>query len=149
MLAESLTALAAALGTAVVQAAGTQAWDGFRTGVARVLGRGEGDRESVELERLDRTAAALRSATPERAELERTRQETAWETRLAVLLEELAEPERDAVVAGLETLLAERRTEQGGPTAGGGVVSGNTFHDRANVQAGYVNVLRIDQRPEA
>jgi hypothetical protein len=60
MLEQALTALAAAGGTAVVQAAGTDAWTGLRQAVARWFGRGDRQRERVELERLDRTAGELR-----------------------------------------------------------------------------------------
>jgi hypothetical protein len=58
MLTEALTALAAAGGTAVVQAAGKDAWTGFRGRVAKWFARGDTGREQVALERLDRTAAA-------------------------------------------------------------------------------------------
>ena len=68
MLAEALTALAAAGGTAVVQAAGTDAWTGFRARVAKWFARGDTGREQVALERLDRTAAALGAAGPQRSD---------------------------------------------------------------------------------
>ncbi|MEU2182586.1 hypothetical protein [Streptomyces thermolilacinus] len=132
MLGESLTVVAAALGTAVVQAAGTQAWDGLRGGVARVLGRGRPERETVELEWLDRTAAALDAAEPERAEVERARQEAVWGTRLATLLESLPEDERQAMVNALESVLREYRPAEKGGTGGG--VHGNVFHGPAFVQ---------------
>ncbi|MEU3448097.1 hypothetical protein AB0H29_12865 [Streptomyces thermolilacinus] len=133
MLGESLTVVAAALGTAVVQAAGTQAWDGLRGGVARVLGRGRPERETVELEWLDRTAAALHAAEPEQAEVERARQEAVWGTRLATLLESLPEDERRALIGALEGVLGQYRppAEEGGT---GGGVRGNVFHGPAFVQ---------------
>ena len=53
MLVEAMTALASqAGGAAVVQAAGTDAWEGFRQRVAGFLRRGDHQREGVELERV-------------------------------------------------------------------------------------------------
>jgi hypothetical protein len=49
---EALAALAAAGGTAVVQAAGTDAWAGFRSRVAKWFARGDTEREQIALERL-------------------------------------------------------------------------------------------------
>ena len=80
MLAEALTALAAAGGTAVVQAAGTDAWAGFRGRVAKWFARGDAGREQVALERLDRTAAALEAAEPGEVDRVRTGQEASWQT---------------------------------------------------------------------
>ena len=66
MLDEALEALAMASGTAVVQAAGTDAWASFRTRIARFLSRGDTQRESSELERLSRTADILERAAPQK-----------------------------------------------------------------------------------
>ena len=46
----------------MVQAAGTDAWTGLRLEVARWFGRGDGQREQAELERLDQTADRLETA---------------------------------------------------------------------------------------
>ena len=89
MLAEALTALAAAGGTAVVQAAGQDAWAGFRSRVAKWFARGDTERERVTLERLDRTAAALEAADPGAVERVRASQEASWQTLFEVLLEGL------------------------------------------------------------
>jgi predicted signal transduction protein with EAL and GGDEF domain len=62
MLTEALMAVSGAGGAAVVQAAGTDAWTGLRQRVARLLGRGDTQRERAELERLDRTAQTLEEA---------------------------------------------------------------------------------------
>jgi hypothetical protein len=105
MLEEALAALAAAGGTAVVQAAGTDAWTGLRTRVARLLGRGEVQREQAELERLDQTATALEAVGPVEAERMRIRQEASWQARFEFLLESLTEDERAQVAAELEDLL--------------------------------------------
>ncbi len=63
MLNEALMALAAAGGVGVVQAASTDAWVTFRQQLASLLGRGDSQRERVELERLD-ISPLLRWAVP-------------------------------------------------------------------------------------
>ncbi|MEV4439161.1 hypothetical protein AB0K09_09090 [Streptomyces sp. NPDC049577] len=66
MLSEAMTALAAAGGTAVVQAAGTDAWQTVRARAARLLGRGGEEPTRVAVEQLDRVAARLEGdGTPE------------------------------------------------------------------------------------
>ena len=89
MLAEALTAVAAAGGTAVVQAAGTDAWTGFRSRVAKWFARGDAGREQVALERLDQAAAALEAAGPGEVEWVRAVQEASWQARFEILLEGL------------------------------------------------------------
>ncbi|MDH6108397.1 hypothetical protein P3T36_003959 [Kitasatospora sp. MAP12-15] len=133
MLEEALAALATAGGTAVVQAAGTDAWSGLRSRVARLFGRGDGQREQAELERLDQTANALEVVGPGEAERVRIRQETSWQTRFEVLLESLTADERDQVAAELRALLKEE-APRGRADAGG--VSGNIFHGPAAIQLG-------------
>ncbi|MEU2551381.1 hypothetical protein ABZ589_06715 [Streptomyces sp. NPDC013313] len=108
MLSEAMTALAAAGGTAVVQAAGTDAWAGIRQQVARWFGRGNPQREQVELERLDQTAAELEVARPAEAERVRIRQEAVWQGRIEALLESLEDAGRARVVAELRTLQAQQ-----------------------------------------
>ncbi|MDQ0710658.1 hypothetical protein QFZ55_000110 [Streptomyces luteogriseus] len=137
MLPEALTALAAAGGAAVVQAAGSDAWEGLRGRLARWFGRGDAERERGELERLDRSADELAAADANTAERVRTRQETVWQTRIETLLEDLADDaQRTRAAAQLQQLL-----EQVAPQArgGDGLVSGNTFHGPAAVQAGNYN----------
>lgn len=142
MLEDALVALATAGGTAVVQAAGTQAWDGFRARMARLLGRGDGERERAELERLDRTAGALDAPGAAGAEQVRLRQEVAWQTRLEALLEGLAGVERDRFAAELQTLLREQTGAAGGVAAGdGGVAVGGSVEVRAD--HGSVAALRV------
>ncbi|MFE1881877.1 hypothetical protein [Streptomyces diastatochromogenes] len=108
MLVEGLIAVAAAGGGAIVQAAGTDAWAGIRSGVARILSRGEAEREQAELERLDQTRAELESAGDgagsERAQ---TVLATRWQTRLEILLEQLPEGERQQVAAELQALVQQ------------------------------------------
>jgi len=106
VLAEALTALAAAGGTAVVQAAGKDAWAGFRARVAKWFGRGDTGREQVALERLDRTAAALEAAGPGEVERVRAGQEASWQTMFELLLEGLDGQEQERAADELRDLLA-------------------------------------------
>ena len=105
MLAEALTALAAAGGTAVVQAAGEDAWTGFRARVAKWFARGDPGREQVALERLDRTAAALEAAGPGEVERVRAGQEASWQTMFELLLEGLDGGEQQRAADELRDLL--------------------------------------------
>jgi hypothetical protein len=138
MLAETLTVLAAAGGTAVVQAAGGDAWEGLRDRLARWFGRGDAARERGELERLDRSAADLAAAAGAGADEQvRARQEAVWQTRIETLLEDLSDEEqRTQAAAELRQLL-----EEAAPASSGGVglVSGNTFNGPTAFQAGNHN----------
>ncbi|MFF5936490.1 hypothetical protein [Streptomyces sp. NPDC012508] len=108
MLVEGLIAVAAAGGGAIVQAAATDAWAGMRSGVARILGRGDTGREQVELERLDQTRAELESAGDSAgAERVQTVLVTRWQTRLEMLLEQLPDLERQQVAAELQALVEQ------------------------------------------
>ncbi|CAL9637530.1 hypothetical protein [Streptomyces sp. enrichment culture] len=137
MLSEAMTALAAAGGTAVVQAAGTDAWLGLRERVARLLGRGDEERRQVQLERLDRTAAALTAGGSGVDEQTCTRQEAAWQERFEMLLESLGEDEREAVGAELRSIIDKLpgpvevrgvHNEISGGTQYGTVIQGRDFH---------------------
>ncbi|MFE7854453.1 hypothetical protein [Streptomyces sp. NPDC057403] len=135
MLSEALMAVAGAGGAAVVQAAGTDAWTGLRQRVARLLGRGDTQRERAELERLDRTAQALEEADASgNAERARLRQEASWQTRFESLLETLEDSEQQQVATELQALVAEQQDF----AARQGVV-GNTFNGPAAVQVGNHN----------
>ncbi|MFD6291171.1 hypothetical protein [Streptomyces sp. NPDC060205] len=141
MLAETLVALAAAGGTGVVQAAGTDAWPGFRQRVARLLGRGDAGREQAESERLDRTAGALDASADHEAEQTRIRQQAAWQTRFETLLESLDEAGREQVETELQALLAEY-APLGVTSAGlGGVAAGGDVNIRADggIAAGAIH----------
>ncbi|MFJ2194087.1 hypothetical protein ACIOJE_40135 [Kitasatospora sp. NPDC087861] len=141
MLEEVLVTLATAGGTAVVQAAGTQAWDGLRARVARLLSRGDGERERVELERLDSTASALQASASAGAEQVRLRQEVAWQTRFESLLEGVAGAEREHAAAELRALVQEH-TASGAVSAGDhGVAVGGSVDVRAD--HGSVAALRM------
>jgi hypothetical protein len=106
VLAEALTALASAGGTAAVQAAGQDAWAGFRSRVATWFGRGDTQREQVALERFDRTAAALKAANPGEVERVRAGQQASWQTLFEVLLESLDGEEQQRAGDELRDLLA-------------------------------------------
>ncbi|MGW6360163.1 hypothetical protein ACWFR5_34610 [Streptomyces sp. NPDC055092] len=127
MLSEAMTALAAAGGTAVVQAAGTDAWTGVRQQVASWFGRGNPQREHAELERLDQTVGELEAAQPTEVERVRIRQEAAWQGRMEALLESLENIEQARVADELRTLLAQQASHsvvsagQNGLAVGGDV----------------------------
>lgn len=113
MLAEGLIAVAAAGGGAIVQAAGTDAWNGIRNGVAKLFGRGESTREQVELERLDQTRAVLEAAEEgEEAQRVQIAQVARWQARLETLLEELPEEEQRLVLSELQALVAQAEAAQ-------------------------------------
>lgn len=105
MLSEALTALAAAGGTAVVQAAGTDAWQGLRQAVARWFGRGDEERERALLERLDRSADALTAASGSELERFELSEQAVWRTRFETVLEDLGESERQQAAEALRALL--------------------------------------------
>jgi hypothetical protein len=143
MLEEALTALAAAGGTAVVQAAGTDAWTGFRAGLARIFSRGDDQRQHAELERLNHTAEMLEEASDAELELVRSRQEGAWQGRFEVLLENLEEPERQQAVDELRALLAEFSAPASSVSVGsGGLAAGRDIKIRGGkdgITAGTVH----------
>ncbi|MBV1941037.1 hypothetical protein KUF83_31405 [Streptomyces sp. BV286] len=143
MLNEVLMALSAAGGTAVVQAAGTDAWAGFRGRVAKLFSRGDAQREATELERLDQTAVAVVGAGPGETERVRIRQESSWQTRFESLLEGLSADERDQVAAELRAVLDEHADVLGSVSAGpGGLAVGGNLDIRAedgSIAAGVIN----------
>ncbi len=92
----------------MVQAAGTDAWNGIRGGLARLFGRGEPGREQAELERLDQTRSVLEAAGDgEESHRVQIAQVARWQTRLETLLEELPAAEQQLVVAELRALVAQ------------------------------------------
>ncbi|MFG3255742.1 hypothetical protein [Streptomyces sp. NPDC048172] len=121
--AAAVAALAASGGTALVQAAGTDAWQSLRDGVARWFGRGDDRREGLALERLDRTEAAVRDGDPEA----RAEQRAAWRGRFADLLEELDEEERESAASELRELLGRHGAGPGVSAGAGGVAVGGDF----------------------
>ncbi|MEU3692612.1 hypothetical protein [Streptomyces narbonensis] len=142
MLEEALTVLAAAGGTAVVQAAGTDVWTGLRQAVAGWFGRGDEQRQRAELERLDRTAEEVQTAQAADADRVRVRQEAAWQARFEGLLESLDDSERAQAAERLRALLPRRDPEGGVSARDGGAVIGGSARiqaDRGAVAAGVIN----------
>ena len=90
----------------MVQAAGTDAWAGFRSRVAKWFARGDTEREQVALERLDRAAAALEAAGPGEVEQVRARQEASWQTMFEITLEEIDGEEQQRAAEELRDVLA-------------------------------------------
>lgn len=138
---EALVSLAMAGGTAVVQTAGTQAWDGLRVRVARLLGRGDGERERTELDRLDRTASASEAQPSAEVDQARLRQEASWQTRFEALLEDVDGPERERVVAELRALVQEQPASGEVSAGDHGVAVGGSVEVRAD--HGSVAALRV------
>ncbi len=120
MLAETLMQLAQVAGLTVVAAAVTDGWQAGRRKFARLLGRGDPNKEQLAEQRLEETRARLIGL--EGADLERARADLAgqWTTRLADLLEE--DP---GVEAELRALVEE--VQRGLP---GGGVCGRSFGRR-------------------
>ncbi|WP_329530698.1 hypothetical protein OG568_06655 [Streptomyces sp. NBC_01450] len=144
MLAEELAALVAAGGMAVVQAAGTDAWRGFREKVAAWFGRGDIGRERVALERLDQTAAVLASANPGQVEEYRGQEAASWRTRFADLMDDLGEDDRVRAAAGLRELVTQVR-QAPGVTVAEIAISGNvhiqsTHGSVSAVKTGHVTM---------
>jgi hypothetical protein len=132
MLDQALVVLAAAGGTAVVQAAGTDAWTGLRQALARWFGQGESEREQAELERLGQTAAAVQTADGAEAEQARVRGEASWQARIETVLENMGEAERDRAAEDLRVLLAQYSPQGGRVSASaGGLAAGGDITIRA------------------
>ncbi|WP_309056535.1 hypothetical protein [Streptomyces sp.] len=106
VLVEALTAVAAAGGAAVVQAAGTDAWYGVRDRVAALLGRGDEQLEQAALERLDRTARALEADRGVDPGQELSRQEGMWQERFETLLAALHGADQERAARDLRALPA-------------------------------------------
>ncbi|MFC8201694.1 hypothetical protein ACFUTV_40895 [Streptomyces sp. NPDC057298] len=141
MLDPVLATLAASAGTALVGAAGTDAWAGLRQAVARWFGRGDAQREQVELDRLDQTACSVQGS--DRAEVERacSRQEGVWQTRIESLLESLDGAQRAQAAEQLRSLLAQH-VPQSGVVAGPGGLAANTVDiraDRGSIAGGVIH----------
>ncbi|MEV0281503.1 hypothetical protein AB0I22_34675 [Streptomyces sp. NPDC050610] len=157
MLTEALAALAGAGGTAVVQAAGTDAWTAFRNRLATFFGR-SGERSArTTLERLDRTAAELTAGasngSPDgppdasRDDELRDRLRDRWQNRIADLLEDLDDDEREAAAEELRAAvsLVDRRIgdARGVQVAGDhGLAAGSVTAraEQGSIAGGVVNI---------
>jgi hypothetical protein len=126
----AVMALAAAGGAAVAQAAGTDAWTGFRNSVAAWFGRGDAEREQAVLRRLDASAAELEAAVERGDGQPRLIHENMWRGRFQELLESLGAAERGEAARALRALLDERaQTSAGGASAGpGSLAAGRDVH---------------------
>ncbi|MET9802620.1 hypothetical protein [Streptomyces sp. NPDC006368] len=132
MLAEGAAAVAGAFSVAVVQAVASDTWIAFRDRAAQIIGRGERTDVSVELDRLDRTAAVLTSAEPDERERVGLRQEGAWQDRVEDLLRGLPVEQRATVVAELNALVEERQALAADDRPAGDVYHGPTAVQRGN-----------------
>jgi hypothetical protein len=93
-----LLALAVLAGQTLVAAATTDAWESAKRGFARLLGRGNQDREALADRRLDNTREELQGVPESEREQARTRLEAVWQTRLTDLLEEYPDAAADLQV---------------------------------------------------
>ncbi|NWF31337.1 hypothetical protein HW130_34855 [Streptomyces sp. PKU-EA00015] len=146
---QALLVLASSAGVAVAQAAGTDAWQGFRERVARLFGRGPAPDAAQEaaLERLDRTAAELEGTNPGTAERVRDDAAAAWRTRFQDLLEDLDEAGRAQTAAQLRELVAQAQQARSGVSAAdeGIAIAGGAHiqaqdHAAASVKMGDVTI---------
>ena len=126
MLPEALDALAAAGGTAVVQAAGTDFWVAFRDQIARIFSRdGRHDAMKVMM-RLDESATALAQAAETGVGQVRARVEVSWQTRLQDLFESLDDSGRQEIANQLRELVNMAKQQAvGGPVVGSGIALGS------------------------
>jgi hypothetical protein len=102
MLTETMIALGAAGGTAVIQAAATDGWTHFKTGLAKVIGRGDPAATTRTEEELDRTHDELAPLEGEVLTSRRRVTEEVWKSKLITFLDQHPEAE-----AELEELLAQ------------------------------------------
>jgi hypothetical protein len=138
MLEEGLTALAAAGGTAVVQAAGSSTWRGFQQAVARWFGRGNEEQVRVEL---GRSAQAMATARESEADAVRRGQQAAWQARFEATLASLGATERRSAADALDTLLqAYRRPDEVSAAGDGQAVRG---HVEIRADHGSAAALRM------
>ncbi|MEV0412916.1 tetratricopeptide repeat protein [Streptomyces sp. NPDC050448] len=120
-----LAYLAAQASSALIASATTDTWIQFRARVAQLLGRRDTDRERLELERLDRTADALRAVDLGTADREVEEARHIWQARLELLLEDQDPADRAHTVTELRALLDD-------------LGSGTRVHQPAVVNTGRV-----------
>lgn len=105
MLNETLAALAAAVGTGLVSAMTTDAWQQVRARTVKLLGRGEPREEERQDSRLEESRQQVVSAPDDEIERVVRQQGEAWRFRLESLLEQT--PEAEAELRQLKTFLKE------------------------------------------
>ncbi|MEU9319645.1 hypothetical protein [Streptomyces sp. NPDC048295] len=145
MIGEALTALAAAGGLAVAQAAGTSSWQSLQQVVARWFGRGQEAREQAALVRLEQSAATIAAADSGDEAQVRLSEQAVWQARFEMVLEGMEDEERKAAAEALRALLHEqdalRVVSAGdGGQAVGGNVSIRADHGVAALRMGDVTV---------
>lgn len=110
--------------------------------MARWFGRGDMDRERVELERLDDTASALQVVDPAEAEKTRIRQQAFWQGRFEAALESLTKDERGPAADQLRAMLVQY-PPQSGTSAGpaGLAIGGNmdVYAEGGSIAAGVIH----------
>ena len=140
MLTEALIALAAAGGTSVVQAAGTDAWATAKAGMARLLGRGQPQQVTVIEGRLEDSRAQLTELSGQQLVQAQQLQAQAWATRLRDVLEENPE-----AAIGLRKLLEDLAAAGVSGTASAGdhgfAVGGDSYVEASHggVGAGVIH----------
>ncbi|RLK54133.1 hypothetical protein [Actinokineospora cianjurensis] len=117
---EELAALAAAGGTALVEAAATDAWETTKQRIAAVLGGGDSRKVELAETRMESTRAELASLTGADLDQARAAHATVWTTRLRDAIEERPEAADDL----REVLVALPAT--GISISGGVYVAGNS-----------------------
>jgi len=95
-----LLVLAAQAAQTVVAAASTDAWGAAKSGLARLLGRGDEKRAALAERRLEEARERLAAASGPEEEQARAQLAAAWQTRLVDLLEEYPD-----AAAGLRALV--------------------------------------------
>ncbi|GGQ18069.1 hypothetical protein GCM10010249_40800 [Streptomyces roseolilacinus] len=152
MVPETVAAVAALGGAAVVQAAGTDAWNGVRARLARWLGRGDGEREHAEARRLDAAAAVLRATAdvPEVAGERRRQEEAHWRDRFLEALAGLSDDGLAEVERELRALLRHLAEDRPEGAAGTGIhVEGNVFSGIQSLHIGNSTVRHEYGSPES
>ncbi|MEU7583545.1 hypothetical protein AB0B50_38900 [Streptomyces sp. NPDC041068] len=142
MLDQTLVALASAAGAAVASAAGTDAWQGLRQRVARILGRGNGTSDRALLERIDGAVVELERAEPEEREQARERVAATWQAHFHELLQDADGEDRAELVRCLNELVNSRQQSLGGVYAGdGGFAVEGTVNIRADQRSAAAGVM--------
>ncbi|WP_167517382.1 hypothetical protein [Micromonospora orduensis] len=123
MLAETLSALAGAGGTALVGAVATDSWQLAKHGFAQLFGRGDQTRAAAVEGRLERTRSVVEAVPQdERVRLE---QQAAWTARLEDLLSDHPE------VAKELQALVEQVTQAAGTRSAGHVIQHGVAYGQA------------------
>ena len=143
MLTEALAAAAAAGGTAVVQAAGTDVWAAVRGRIAALLGRNDQERQNSVLARLDRTLAEIET-TGGFDGSQRMQLAASWRVRFEDFLDELPPEAQDEAAAHLQQIASLSSLGNSSATAAQqGLAVGRDIHvqaDNGSVAGGVLNV---------